>query len=87
MELMQKYIIHKLYYVKIRLTENIRTEYRWMMGLPLLNVLVLKVICCLSLVKGGEAVIMCSHFYSRKSTRAISAFPNDSERFSRTWEV
>jgi len=25
MGLMQKYIIHKLYYVKIRLTENIRT--------------------------------------------------------------
>lgn len=36
------------------------------------------------LVKDGETVIMCSHFYSRKSTRAISAFLNDGEGFSRT---
>jgi len=84
---MQKYIIHKLYYIKIRLTENIRTGISVNDGSPVFECLVLRVIRCLSLVKSGEAVIMCSHFYSRKSTRAISAFPNDSERFSRTWEV
>lgn len=35
---------------------------------------------CLSSVEGGEAVIMCSHFYSRKSTRAISALLNDGKQ-------